>query len=87
MGHEDEMRTLGALDLEGSGFAERESQKRCKTCDRNVQDWPMAFRGDDYCSVLCEKYKGPKDAPKEEPKEMKKKKPKKKALIQMGADE
>lgn len=52
--------------------------KKCKTCGRDVSVWPMAFRGDDYCSVICDKASRNGKKPK---------KPKKKALIQMGADE
>lgn len=30
-------------------------EKVCKRCSRPVSEWPMAFRGDDTCSVTCEK--------------------------------
>ena len=31
------------------------SDKTCTSCQRPVDDWPMAFRGDDQCSVICRK--------------------------------
>lgn len=53
------------------------SEHTCTECGRPVSEWPMAFRGDPQCSVLCQKAAENKQVsiPEEQP------------LITMTADE
>lgn len=40
--------------------------KTCVTCERPVDEWPMAFRGDRACCVVCEKAAAAKDSERTE---------------------